>query len=337
MLDTQLGERRAAQSVPRLSMPDILAQERPQLQKQLSRAVCARRHLLWQQVLHPASRAAGILAGASTEGRRCLASEWLLSTPATRRQTIADNQYRIMIKVRLGIELCAHGEQCRVRARDAPAPCTKQLTSHVDHAFACAKAARQVTHDSVADLCAAFHREAGNRAWREAAVPEAHIHNKQKPIRADVLVRRGPIDPVECTEVKMRHLWHTSGDLQGTEAKDWDARLEAEERRVKEKYSPVRVKPWVFSTLGRPGDQFCIDIRRLARERLQKADARRCVSRESMRQFLLRRWRSELSCVIAIGVANTLLESIEGTATNFMQLVRPTALHDLQSYRFTGY
>eukprot|EP00661_Eupelagonemidae_sp_cell13_P020519 gene20519-biopygen11602 len=38
LLDSQLGEQRAAQSILQLSIPDILAQERPQLQKQLSRA-----------------------------------------------------------------------------------------------------------------------------------------------------------------------------------------------------------------------------------------------------------------------------------------------------------
>eukprot|EP00661_Eupelagonemidae_sp_cell13_P007768 gene7768-biopygen21078 len=108
-------------------------------------------------------------------------------------------------------------------------------------------------------------------------------------------------------------------------------------QRVKLKYSPVRVKPWVFSALGRPGEQFCVDIRRLARERLNKPDARCCVSRESLRQLLLRRWRSEIPCAIAVGVANTLLEAVEGTAANAVQLTRSTALHDLQAYRLTGY
>eukprot|EP00661_Eupelagonemidae_sp_cell13_P021156 gene21156-biopygen5644 len=65
--------------------------------------------------------------------------------------------------------------------------------------------------------------------------------------------------------------------------------------------------------------------------------ALRVVSRESLRQLLLQRWRSEISCASAIGVANTYLEAVEGTAASAIQLTRRTALYDLQSYRFTGY
>ena len=43
-LDHQLGQSRAVQSIVNLSISDILAQERPKLQKQLSRAVSAHRH-----------------------------------------------------------------------------------------------------------------------------------------------------------------------------------------------------------------------------------------------------------------------------------------------------
>ncbi len=207
-----------------------------------------------------------------------------------------------------------------------------------DHAFACAKTARQTTHDSIADLNAQYHHEAGNRAWREASVPEANLTQKNKPIRADVLVRRGPVDPAECTEVKLRHVFKTGGELQISSADDWDSYLLAEEQGITRKYSPVRVRPWVFTTLGRPGEQFSTDIRRLARERLGRADVRRVVSRESLRQLLLRRWRAQISCTIAIGVSNTVLDAIEGTAAGRdVTAPRETRLYDLQAYRFTGY
>jgi hypothetical protein len=275
------------------------------------------------------------MASASAEGRRPLASEFLLTPPCSKSQTIPDNNYRILVKMRLGLDITPHGEQCRTRSYNRERPCTTRLTTHADHAFACAKAARQATHDGMADLNALFHREAGHRAWRETTVPEAKPTKKQQPIRADVLVRRGPTDPVECAEIKVRHFCHTNGDLR--KPQQWDTFLAGEEDAVKRKYQPVRVRPWVFSTLGRPGEQFCFDIRRLARERLQQWDARQTVSRESLRQMLLRRWRTELSCTLAIGVSNTVLEALEGTAVQQLAPPRSGAFYDLQMNRFTGY
>jgi hypothetical protein len=159
---------------------------------------------------------------------------------------------------------------------------------------------------------------------------------KQQPIRADVLVRRGPTDPAECTEVKVHHFCKSNGDLQRPGVDSWDNYLAEEEARIKQKYQPVRVRPWVFSTLGRPGEQFCFDIRRMARERLQRGDAQRVVSRESLRHVLLQRWRAELSVTLAIGVSNTLLETLEGTATTQLPC-KPGAFYDLQHNSFTGY
>ncbi len=335
-LDRYLGERGAVASMLQVSVADALSRERPKLQKELSRAVAAKKHTEWLDRLDPKCRAAGILAAASAEGRRPLASEWLVSVPCTQTQQIPDNNYRVLIKVRLGIPITLDGEKCRVQMTHGQ--CRRQLAEHADHAFACAKAARQSTHDGAADLSAAFHREAGHRAWREASVPEARSRIKNKPIRADVLTRRGPTDPAECTEVKIRHAWTSKGDLQITRADQWDNYIAAEEDSVKLKYDPVRVRPWVFSTLGRPGEQFCSDIRRLVRERLDKSDARRAVSRDSLRQLLLRRWRAQLSCTLAIGVSNTLLDALQGTAAcGDLVAPRPTQLYDLQSHRFTGY
>ncbi len=337
-LDSQLGQGGAAYSITGLSLQDLLGKEAPKTQKELSRAVAAQKYTQWRATLDEKGRAAGVLAGASAEGRRTLASEFLTSTPSTRLQTIPDNNYRILIKMRLGLPVTLHGDMCKVRTTSNPRPCNKPLAAMADHAFACAKTARQTTHDSVADLNASYHHEAGNRAWREAAVPEASLTQKNKLIRADVLIRRGPIDPAECTEVKLRHPWKSNGDLTISSADQWDGYLRAEEQAITGKYSPVRVCPWVFTTLGRPGEQFCTDLRRLARERLGRADAQRAVSRESLRQLLLRRWRAQISCTIAIGVSNTVLDAIEGAiAGRDVTVPRETRLYDLQTYRFTGY
>ena len=62
-----------------------------------------------------------------------------------------------------------------------------------------------------------------------------------------------------------------------------------------------RVRPWVLTTLGRPGEGLCSDLRRLARLRLQRPDASQAVSAASVLQRLLHRWRAELSCAIVMG------------------------------------
>ena len=45
------------------------------------------------------------------------------------------------------------------------------LMQHADHAQACAKHARNLRHDAIADLCAAIYQEAGHAAHRETDVP----------------------------------------------------------------------------------------------------------------------------------------------------------------------
>jgi hypothetical protein len=210
----------------------------------------------------------------------------------------------------------------------------------VDHARACAKAARQHHHDEVADLYAHFQRECGNRAWREVDVigPEAPKTFKSQPIRSDVLVRRGAMDPIEYGEIKIRHPWKESGELRIRTAAELDGWLEAFESEASTKYAPMRVRPWVFTTLGRPGAIVCTDLRRLSRERLRQPDATNAVSHPSLRQMLLRRWRTMLSCANARGFASTLLDCIEGCAVPGSEPV-PPPLHyyELQAARLTGF
>ncbi len=88
-LDGQLGQSGATYSITNLNVQEILHKEMPKMQKELSRAVAAQRHMQWKATLDDKGRVAGTLAGASAEGRRPLASEWLTSTPSTRttRQT----------------------------------------------------------------------------------------------------------------------------------------------------------------------------------------------------------------------------------------------------------
>ena len=136
--------------------------------------------------------------------------------------------------------------------------------------------------------------------------------------------------------MKVHHFCKSEGGLHRSGPGSWDKYLAEEESRIKQKYQPVKVRPWVFSTLGRPGEQFCFDIRRLARERLQRGDAQLAVSRESLRALLLQRWRAELSCTLAIGVSNTILEALEGTAVTQLPC-KPGAFFDLQNNTFTGY
>ena len=269
------------------------------------------------------SRPAGILRMASAEDQRPLASEWLVTAPFGARTTIPDDAYRMAIRKRLDVPVCSRGDACRVQKgawqrgrRGVPPPrgqmCGAMLMAHADHAQACATHARDVRHDALADLAAAINREAGCTAHREAEVPGVLSKTKKDPIRADVLVRARAPAAWECTEVKIRHLFTSDGDLSISRAADIDEFLRAQEARVHNHYAPARVRPWVFTSLGRPGAAFCTDLRRLARQRLQRQDVRDAVSVPSVHQFLLHRWRAELSCALVTGDVGVYMAAVAG-------------------------
>eukprot|EP00665_Eupelagonemidae_sp_cell47_P005431 gene5432-biopygen3196 len=263
--------------------------EQPKCQKALSRAVLACRFETWRDRLDPKSRALAIVHAASSAGRRSLASEWLVTTPFGVRTTIPDPHYRLALRKRLDLPVSSGGDRCRVPRR-LPGPvdvrrpvecCGTLLAPHADHAQACARAMRTARHDRIADLCAAFHREAGHKAHRETEVPGVPSSTQKGPIRADVLVRAAAPATWECTEVKVRHVFHSNGELALADAGQVDAMLEAQEAAVHAYYRPVGVRPWVFTSLDRPGSGFCTDLRRLARLRLRRADVGRAVSQPS--------------------------------------------------------
>ena len=52
----------------------------------------------------------------------------------------------------------------------------------------------------------------------------------------------------------------------------YDELLRREEAKVHAYYRPVRVRPWVVTSLGRPGEALSEDLRRLARARLREPD-----------------------------------------------------------------
>ena len=129
---------------------------------------------------------------------------------------------------------------------------------------------------------------------------------------ADVLVRGRAPAAWECAEVKVRHLFNHDGDPKLTTAAHVDEYLRAEEAGIHQKYSPVRVRPWVMSTPGRAGEGMAGDLRRLARQRLQRHDVRRAVSPPSVLQYLLHRWRAELSCALVLGDADVYFAALRG-------------------------
>eukprot|EP00661_Eupelagonemidae_sp_cell13_P019036 gene19036-biopygen6955 len=87
-----------------------------------------------------------------------------------------------------------------------------------------------------------------------------------------------------------------------------DAALATTEMDVRAKYAPTVVRPWVLSSLGRPGEAMCADLRRLARRRLALPDAQRAVSPPSILALLMQRWRAELSCTLVAGDADVYLD-----------------------------
>ncbi len=326
-LNAEIGnEGDGAFSVLGFTLHDALADERPKCQKHLSRAVLAHKLALWKGSLEPRSRALTILHAASSEGRRPLASEWLVTAPFNERTTISDQIYQMGVCKRLDVPVCVRGEPCHVQRgtrgqprgerggahRSGGHPCGRQMMPDADHAQACAMLARTRRHDGVADLCAAIYQEAGYPAHRETEVPGVRTHKKKEPIVADVLVRGRVPAAWECAEVKVRHLFDHDGDPKLSTAAHLDEYLRAEEATIHRKYSPVHVRPWVLSSLGRPGEGLAGDLRRLARVRLQRLDVRRAVSLPSVSQYLLHRWRAELSCSVMTGDAGVYLEALQG-------------------------
>ncbi len=112
--------------------------------------------------------------------------------------------------------------------------------------------------------------------------------------------------------MKVRHIFKGTGDLAFADAKQVDAVLQAVEAEAHHYYNPVRVRPWVFASFGRPGAEMCADIRRLARLRLRRPDVARAVSVQSVLQLLLQRWRAELSCSLIRGDAAVYTAAMEG-------------------------
>eukprot|EP00661_Eupelagonemidae_sp_cell13_P013036 gene13036-biopygen11037 len=191
------------------------------------------------------------MAMSSAEGRRSLTSEWMVTAPYNGRTTLHDAHYLTAIRKRLGVPVTVCGGRCRVRrgagaeraweaegrmrGRDCGAP----LMPHADHAQSCAIHARVRRHDSIADLCAAIHAEAGLRSHRETPVPGVLSSSRKEPIRADVLVRVPPPGVWECTEVKVRHFFHADGHFTLSNTAQVDAALATTEMDVRAKYAPA--------------------------------------------------------------------------------------------------
>ncbi len=322
-LHAELGLERDAFDVLGISVRDALLSEQPKCQKALSRAVLARRFEAWRDTLDPKSRALGILYGASSDGRRSLASAWLVTTPFGPRTTIPDQAFRLAIRKRLGMPLGNRQDLCRVQKGGRPPggdprrpeqrrPCGKALLPHADHAQGCARQEIQDRHDGLEEMCAAINREAGHIAHTETEVPGVLSSTKKEPIRADVLVREAAPGTWRCTEVKVRHTFKGTGELAFQDAAQTDEMLRATEAEAHAHYRPAQVCPWVVTSFGRPGVEMCSDIRRLARLRLRQPDVARAVSVQSVQQLLLQRWRAELSCTLVLGDAQVYLAALEG-------------------------
>ena len=132
----------------------------------------------------------------------------------------------------------------------------------------------------------------------------------------------------------MRHVFKSDGDLALPSADGVDAMLRAVEAGVHAHYWPVKVRPWVVTSLGRPGEGLCIDIRRLARLRLARPDVAHAVSVPSALQFVLHRWRAELSCALVMGDAEVYLAVLgAGVRVGGGVESSPMQIYDLQSTR----
>jgi hypothetical protein len=135
-------------------------------------------------------------------------------------------------------------------------------------------------------------------------------------------------------EAKVRHVFKSDGDLAMPNADGVDDMLRRVEAEVHAHYRPMRVRPWVMTSLGRPGQGLSADIRRLARLRLQRLDVSRAVSVPSVLQLLLQRWRAELSCAVVVGDADVYLSALGAGGCVRRDPERgagPVRVYDLQS------
>ena len=175
-------------------------------------------------------------------------------------------------------------------------------------------------------------------AHTETEVPGVLSTSKKEPIRADVLVRQRAPGTWECAEIKVRHMFKGTGELALTDADQVDEVLRARERDAHRNYQPVQVRPWIFTSFGRPGEEMCADLRRLARLRLRRPDVARAVSVQSVLQLLLQRWRAELSCAMVRGDTEVYLTALEGRRREGgARGLQPADLHlyELQDMRVT--
>ena len=136
--------------------------------------------------------------------------------------------------------------------------------------------------------------------------------------------------------MKIRHVFKSDGDLALSRADGMDDMLRRVEADVHAHYRPIRVRPWVLTSLGRPGQGMSSDIRRLARLRLQRPDVNRAVSVPSVLQLLLQRWRAELSCALVLGDADVYLAALGSAGRVHVDPdagTGPVRVYDLQSMR----
>ncbi len=92
-----------------------------------------------------------------------------------------------------------------------------------------------------------------------------------------------------------------------------------------------------MSSLGRPGEEMCNDLRRLARIRLRRPDVNRAVSVQSVLQLLLQRWRAELSCALVMGDSRVYVTALQGVSQGTRGL-QPADVHlyELQTTGLVG-
>ena len=119
------------------------------------------------------------------------------------------------------------------------------------------------------------------------------------------------------------------------EAAQVDGMLKAVEAEAHRHYHPVQVRPWVFTSFGRPGAEMCAHLRRLARLRLRRADVARALSVQSVLQLLLQRWRAELSCALVRGDAAVYTAALDNVRCYEGRGLEPADLqiYDLQDPR----
>ena len=236
-------------------------------------------------------------------------NDWLTARPTSKKCAFPDQAARVLQRWRLRSRLVEEGAECAYTIRTHNRVCSHPLTPFLDHVFHCCRAHVVGRHDKLRDIWTAIYTQAGCHA-----LPERRGIGAAGPCkRADIIVSQGLLEPQRWTDVMVTHpLVESQGVWTGCGAGAAVVAAEAQKRREYRAAADSQgalVVPLCVESYGRWGEAAVSELRRLAKLRGERSDARATCDAEQVRSSSLSRWRRELSCGLMQGNALILLSA----------------------------